>query len=95
MALLVHCFQVELAFGVLECDHLTQKTVNTTRGFRCVKCSNLLLMVNSSLSPSMYDFQQTIQNGQNDNYCEMSLNLSFPSFFFFCNIIGPECIFKI
>lgn len=94
MALLVHCFQVELAFGVLECDHLTQKTVNTTRGFRCVKCSNLLLMVNSSLSPSMYDFQQTIQNGQNDNYGEMSLNLSIPSFFFY-NIIGPECIFKI
>ena len=46
-------------------------------------------MVNSSLSPSMYDFQQTIQTGQNENYCEMSLNLSFPSFFFFCNIIGP------
>ena len=38
-------------------------------------------MVNSSLSPSMYDFQQTIQTGQNDNYAEMSLNLSIPSFF--------------
>ena len=63
-------------------------------GFCCVKCSSLLLMVNSSLSPSMYDFQQTIQTGQNDNYCEMSLNLRFPSFFFFFAILSAESAFS-
>ena len=51
-------------------------------------------MVNSSLSPSMYDFQQTIQTGQNDNYCEMSLNLSFPSFFFFLQYYRPRVHFQ-